>query len=719
MHERAADQRAAGAAAAFRVARRHLAMTRRIVPPTKLESRRCRREAAPQALWLVALLLLGACASARPRVVVQPRTVADFDDPRKLELVEVREVCPWQTRGHAAFAVVADAGGPQGSGVLRLDYEFDAGEPTPVGIELALDAVDLSPYDHLVFRARIVGEEIDEPAPLRVGFRRKPAPESTHTETGSSFVDDLAPEWSTVAMPLDSMLGLQGRSNVTALLVLVEPRPGVPLSGSIEVDDFVLLRVGRRGPSADDRPLTPRKRMWVNQNGGPVRSMRAIAQRAVALPTRVAVPVEELPTDDLGLLRRLAHDSWRGLDSLRDRASGLPFDTVSFEDEDDADELRIGDYTNVTNVGLYLTALVGAYEMGLIDRAGALERAERVLQTLRRLETHGGFFFNYYDTTSLERSSNFISFVDSAWLATGLIVLRAALPELSADASDILDRGDFGFFYDAARGLMSHGFYTHLGRSSEYHYGILYTEARLGSLLAIGKGDVPPLHWLRLLRVLPPACSWQSQSPRFLPPQSIQGEAVLQGFYEWSGIPFVPSWGGSMFEALMPLLVLDEMRWAPDSFGANAHAHVAIQQAWNPSNADDPLWGRSPCRRPDGLYEEFGVPALGVKGYPDAVIAPYASALALAVNPDAASIHLRRLASIEGLYGEFGFFDGYDPANGTIARAYLALDQAMTVIALANHLQQGAVRRHFESDPIVREALPLLTSDQFFSPAPH
>ena len=386
---------------------------------------------------------------------------------------------------------------------------------------------------------------------------------------------------------------------------------------------------------------------------------------------------------------------------MRDREHGLPLDMVSFGDSLDVNTARIGDYTNVTNIGLYLMAVVAARELGLIDADLARQRASLVLDTLGRLESHGGFFFNYYDTTSLERTSNFVSFVDSAWLTAGLIVLRAAMPELARRASTLIERGDFAFFYDETRGLMSHGYFAHLGLASEYHYGLLYTEARIGSLIAIGKGDVPASHWQRMMRVFPAACSWQTQEPR-------------GGTYEWKGLRYVPSWGGSMFEALMPALVVDEGRWAARSLGANGVVHATVQRRWALEEARSPVWGSSPSRVPAGGYREFGIPALGVRGYTGEVVTPHAAALALAATPAEAIVDLRRLIELYDLYGDFGLYDAVDPRSGRVARAYLALDQSMVLIALANYLQPHCIQDHFASDPIARRALPRLASENFF-----
>src|SRR5262249_4084002 len=275
-----------------------------------------------------------------------------------------------------------------------------------------------------------------------------------------------------------------------------------------------------------------------------------------------------------------------------------------------------GDYTNVTSIGLYLTAIVAASELHLIRRDEALERIRAILRTLDELETYDGFFFNYYDTTSLERSSNFVSFVDSAWLTAGLVVVRQTFPELAGACGRLVDRTDYRFFYDPDVGRMRHGYWVHPGRPSRFHYGLLYAESRLGSLIAIGKGDVPAEHWFRMVRTLPAACTWQTQAPHDRHLEVVRGHRFFGGWDEWRDLRYVPSWGGSMFEALMPTLVLDEGRLFPESLGRNDVVHTEVQRRAALDDLHYPVWGLSSSSIPDGGgYGEYGIRALGILGY--------------------------------------------------------------------------------------------------------
>jgi hypothetical protein len=295
------------------------------------------------------------------------------------------------------------------------------------------------------------------------------------------------------------------------------------------------------------------------------------------------------------------------------------------------------------------------------------------------------------------------------------MVLRAAVPELAEPATRLLARQDYRFFWDPATGRMSHGYWVQRGTRSRFHYGVLYAESRLGSLIAIGRGDVPEAHWFRLARTFPASCRWQRQPPHGRRAKTVRGTTFFGGWYEWGGTRFVPSWGGSMFEALMPTLVLDERRWAPASLGTNDVAHATVQRRWAHDVLGLELWGMSPSSTPgnDG-YGEYGVPVLGSLGYAPGPVTPHAAALALAVVPDAALADLRALAAVPGAWGDFGLYDAVDPRTGEVAHAYLALDQAMTFVAAANWLCDGCVQRRFASDPSVARVLPMLADERFF-----
>lgn len=475
------------------------------------------------------------------------------------------------------------------------------------------------------------------------------------------------------------------------------------------------VRTDMAGPGFRENVRAPRKEAWERAQGGKARLAEALRRRLAGWPERRPEEIR-LPAEAREFAWTLARDTWRGLLALRDREHALPIDHVRWFGPLFATEgAKIGDYASSTNMGLFLASVVAAHDLGLASRDEAIGLVRAVLDTVARLEKHRGFLFNYYDTTSLERTSNLLSFVDLSWWAAGLIVVRNALPELRGRVSRLLESEDYGFFYDRSRRQMRHGYFVHTRSFSPFHYGMLFTEARLGSFLAIGKGDVPREHWYGMVRAYPPGCTWQRQRPR--QPQVLHrnGVAVYSGYYQWQGVFYVPSWGGSMFEALMPLLFLDEVTLAPQGLGGNARAHVRVQQRYVQEVLGHTVWGQSPALDPNSeAYREAGIPALGARGYEPGPVTPHAAALALLVDPAAALGNLQELARRYPVYADFGFFDAVDPRSGRVATGYLILDQAMTFLALANFLGHHSVQRWFAADPIVQAALPLLREEVWF-----
>jgi hypothetical protein len=469
-------------------------------------------------------------------------------------------------------------------------------------------------------------------------------------------------------------------------------------------------------PEPREAVVAVRKKAWERALGGEAAAIPHIQARLAGWPQRLVVDPADLPATDHAFAVRLARDTWRGLDALSDRENGLPMDNVRFVDGSVAvPPAHIGDYTSGTNIGLRLITIVAARELQFISPAEAIEKIRRVLDTLGQLETYHGFLFNFYDTTSLERTSSFVSFIDSSWLTAGFMVVRSAVPELAAECSRLIAATDFGFFYSRRTQRLSHGYYVDSRSRSPYDYGMLYTEARLGSLIAIGKGDVPEAQWFDMVRTFPAACAGQLMTPQATRTKKVRGYDVAAGYYEWQGLRYVPSWGGSMFEALMPALLLDEQRYAPKSLGANDAGHAAIQQRYASQELDYPVWGLSPSASPGGDgYGEYGVKILGVRGYAAGVVTPHAAALALAVAPQAALVDLRALAQRYPLYGEYGFYDAVDPLAGTVAYQYLALDQSMLFVALANYLDDHCIQKHFAADPIAQQVLPMIGEEDFF-----
>jgi len=189
------------------------------------------------------------------------------------------------------------------------------------------------------------------------------------------------------------------------------------------------------------------------------------------------------------------------------------------------------------------------------------------------------------------------------------------------------------------------------------------------------------------------------------------------GHYQWNDLKYVPSWGGSAFEALMPTLVLNEKGLAPKGLGLNHARHVQGQIRFATEELGYPVWGMSPSTVPEGGYSEYGATAFGTMGYKAGVVTPHASVLALEYAPKEAIANLRKLIELYDIYGEYGFYDAVTVETGLVSRKYLALDQGMIFVAINNYLNQGAIRKRFHADPVIRKAEFLLTSESFFENA--
>ncbi|MEO1751207.1 glucoamylase family protein [Thiofaba sp. EF100] len=656
-------------------------------------------------LILLCLTLNPARAAELPHAML-----ADFNDGKPL----VNRVIPWPGPSAHQAPPKADLTASPRRGkhglALRVRYDLTAPTAAPQGLLLRLPEGDVAAYDHLSLWVRGSRKQ-GTPLQMRVRFLTKDTPPASQVGQGFMVVG-VNDEWRQLLIPLNALSGVTEGTPPSLLFLQLDPELVGDRKGVFFLDDVSLVRTGQHVGPQEDRAVAPGKKAWEMARGGELAARASIRARAIELPPPPLVRRESLPTDNLALLMRVARDTWRGLDGLRDKPSGLPFDTVTVHPG--GGPPLVGDYTNITNIGLYLMSVVAARDLGFITPKAAEARLRQVVGTLEKMETWQGFFFNYYDTTSLERTSHFISFVDSSWLTAGLMVARMAEPDLYPRITRLLERENYAFFYDPSVGQMTHGYHVQRHERSKNVYGLLYSEPRLGSLIAIGKGDVPESHWFSLARTFPADWTWQTMIPLERTSRLVKGHQVVGGYYTWEGIRFLPSWGGSMFEAMMPGIVLDGQAHAPASLGRNAVAHVDIQRRYAQEVLSLPVWGMSPSANPAGGYGEYGIAILGVKGYAEEVVTPHASGLAAMVRPDEAAHNLRQMAQLYAIYGPFGFYDAVNPMTGDVAYKYLALDQGMMFLGLANHLRPHLIQRYFAADPITRRVLPLLGAEDFF-----
>ena len=172
-----------------------------------------------------------------------------------------------------------------------------------------------------------------------------------------------------------------------------------------------------------------------------------------------------------------------------------------------------------------------------------------------------------------------------------------------------------------------------------------------------------------------------------------------------------------MFEYLMPSLVLKENELGTGSFGLNNKRAVEMQIYYALEESGYPVWGISPCSIPDDPYgyREYGVKWMGVKGYCDEkVVTPHATFLAIEIDPEKSLLNLKELLKYSNIYGNYGYFDSLNVETGQVNTKYIALDQAMSFIALCNYLNKGSIRERFHSEPMIKKNEYLLSVEQFY-----
>jgi hypothetical protein len=438
----------------------------------------------------------------------------------------------------------------------------------------------------------------------------------------------------------------------------------------------------------------------------------------------------------------IARDTWKFYATDVDPTTHLPLDNVTHAGGSPA-PTGYGRYTSAANIGVYLWAVVAASDMGLVSRRKASKQLEATLTEVASLKRDNGFLYQWYDTTSGHIIRNpgdidcttettptfdncyFISNVDNGWYASGLIVVRQAMPELKGLVNSLAGPMNFGLFYDARAqthcnvnpaitgnqptGQMYGGYYVSLPPDQAanwthyYHNGALYSDPRISAYIGIGLHQMPGDVWWRSWRTLPPKApfadcqstdpdfSWQGQWPpsgswqTYIDPQSHKAFNVWEGHYGYTGsdLTFVPTFAGGTFEGLMANEVVPETTWGRRSFGLADVRTAQVQIKYATEQLHYPVWGMSPSSTADdsGGYGGFGVEGLQ---YPyfgfgadashpndglsqchgcatEDVVTPHASFLALDVAPRQAYANIQALRALYP--GVYGSGGFFDAVN--------------------------------------------------------
>jgi cyclic beta-1,2-glucan synthetase len=407
----------------------------------------------------------------------------------------------------------------------------------------------------------------------------------------------------------------------------------------------------------------------------------------------------QLDKTERSYLLSLAHDTWLFFERCVGPADNyLPPDNLQFDLEP-----TLAHRTSPTNIGLYLLSAACAREFGWISTSALIKRLRATLETVDRLPKHDGHLLNWYQTETLEiLQPAYVSTVDSGNLAGHLLAVAGActslakkadstpeekrlLQVLAAQCNRLCMAMNFTGLYNPKRRLFHIGLRVHEQTLDLSYYDLLASESRLASFLAIAKGDVPRRHWMALSR----------------------------SFLSVGVTPGLKSWSGSMFEYLMPSLVMHEP--GQGLLHRSGVAAVLEQQAYG--RAQGLPWGVSESAyfaQDHSLayqYSPFGVPRLALKrmAADEHVVAPYASIMATMFCPHEAIKNLHRLEQA-GSRGVYGFMDALDytasrqPDTQTfsVVKNHMAHHQGMALVALCNVLCAEAPRRWFCAAPLVQ-----------------
>ncbi|OEU87335.1 hypothetical protein DB35_28325 [Streptomyces abyssalis] len=434
------------------------------------------------------------------------------------------------------------------------------------------------------------------------------------------------------------------------------------------------------------------------------------------------------PAGSGALLHRWFRDTYASIEAMH-TDFGLAADKVDVSGAKPERSVQ----TSPTNIGCGIWSTVAAAGLGVISRPLMRKRLAGTVSAVEKLERAKGFWLNWYDAdtgkvlTKWPETGDevrpFLSSVDNAWLVTGLRIAAQADPSLAPRVRALLKDADWNFYYtpydeeDPAQnpGQIHGGYWTEDDTFTPHWYGALNTEPRMASYLGIADGSLPGEHYWRTFRTMVPE-NEQEQKPEgeYV---TVDGVRLFRGHYTYRGRKLIPSWGGSMFEALMVPLFVPEGEWAPKAWGVTHKRYIRSQIEHGLEEEKLGYWGFSPANIPAGGYSEYGVDAIGmtVDGYfSKGVVTPHASFLAMQFEPKDSVANLLKIARDFGAYHDgLGFRDSVDVREGTVSDFMLALDQGMITAGLAQVLSPGLLQGAFRSGGFRRRVRPLLAKEDF------
>jgi cyclic beta-1,2-glucan synthetase len=390
-------------------------------------------------------------------------------------------------------------------------------------------------------------------------------------------------------------------------------------------------------------------------------------------------------------------------DYTNDESNHLPPDNLQV-----SPSKRVTYRTSPTNIAFYLMSIISSYDLNIIGIEEMVSRLEKTTRTIYKLPKFKGHLFNWYKLNTLEPLLPYVSTADSGNFVISMMTLESSCVEIADKIKDrdaslykrlmkisrlvsrIHSKTDFTFLYDKSMSVFSVGYNTAAKERDNSYYDILASESRLASYAAIAMDQIEVKHWFSLSRPV----------------------RVRKGKF------YLMSWGGTMFEYLLPTLLFKEKE---NTFLSQTTKEIFEVQKEYAESYGIP-WGISESNfdafdfDSNYQYKMMGVPDLALKRYDsrDLVISPYSSFLALMVSPGEAEQNLHRLENM-GAVGDYGFFEAVDfnrsteePKQGENVRIYTAHHQGMSLVAINNLLNNRIISERLHRNDFIKSCEILL-----------
>lgn len=340
--------------------------------------------------------------------------------------------------------------------------------------------------------------------------------------------------------------------------------------------------------------------------------------------------------------------------------------------------------TSPTNIGLYLTSFIAAYELKLIDFAEVESRIEKAICSIEKLPKWRGNLFNWIDVTKLEQLNGFVSCVDSGnFLACLLCVSAYVNGDLKHRVNNLIDETDIGALFDDRRGLFYIGYDADSSAFTHNHYDLMGSESALTYLVATGTHKVDKKAWDNLSRAT----------------------------VKYAGTTLY-SWTGGMFEYLMSRMFFEfDENSLMQIAGKNA-VHAQIKYA---KSQKLECWGVSECQFSsvddcgNYQYRAFGIPQIAFSNVFDTgMCSPYSTFLALPYAKNRAAENLQKFYDL-GCLGIYGFYESVDLKTGNVQKTFMSHHQGMIMMSAANFITDDSICKKLMRTAPMRAAAMLLS----------